>query len=151
MKFWKKILIAVVILGVLFVRLLGYGTYKAVNGVVEWMEPRIEQYVTLDEEMQNKFVMDNIDELMKKFTLDTDSAEDLARWEKMKSDPEFRDAAVQWGRSAFASIIVDSEAFSAKVSPEQLAKYKKEASEREERNARFDRIIKKYDLEKQEK
>ena len=84
----KKILIGLLILGVvgiIGIFALGYGTYKVADEALKEKEPQLRQYLQMDVEAQNKYVLDNIQELSAKIDLDKDGKlEDKEQWEKLK-------------------------------------------------------------------
>ena len=159
MKLWKKILIGVMILGAVFVSLLAYGTYKVVDEIGTRMEPKMHEYIKLDVEAQNKFIWENMNELLETFVQKGHGAEssvsindqgeiDKDIWEKIKNDPEYQKAAIQWGRSVCAFAVTNIESVAKELSPEDLTKYQAEADEQEARSEKMRAVMEKYGKEK---
>ena len=146
----KKILIAVLILGILgvaAVALLGYGTYKVMDDAVKEREPQFRQYLQMDEAAQNQYVLENIDELLDKVeNYADDNPEGKATRERLKelnAQPEIQAALIDVGRSFTASVMLLSNSIVEEMTPE--VKAKKESDEFEARMEKYTNLIKAAD------
>ena len=141
----KKILIGVVILGVILFALFGYGTYKVANEALKEHEPQLRQYLQMDEATQNKYILDNMNELFTKVDLDKDGKpedkEKLKRLMKLNEQPEIQKAFIDVGRSTLASIIMLSDSIVKDMSADIKAKYEKESEEFEARADKYSKLI----------
>lgn len=141
----KKILLVVVILGVIAVALMGYGTYKVADDVLKRKEPQLRQYVQLDEAAQNKYILENIGELLSEMKIDLDKdgkpedKESVEKLMKLNSQPDIQNALADAGRSVMAMAIMMSEPIVKDLSADVKAKYEKEFDQME---ARFDKYSK---------
>ncbi|MBR4903812.1 MAG: hypothetical protein IKZ53_04005 [Selenomonadaceae bacterium] len=154
----KKILIGVLILGILGVAafaLLGYGTYKVVDEAIKEREPQLRQYLQMDTDAQNQYVLNNIEEILSKVDLDKDGKpDDKEQWEKFKqlnSQPEIQNAMINAGRSFLASIIMLSEPIVNDMTPEIKKQYENEADEFEKRCDIYSKLLKDAGLDIKEK
>ena len=142
---FKKILIAVVVLGVILFAIMGYGTYKVADEFLKEHEPQLRQYLQMDEAAQNKYVLDNINELLSKVDLDKDGKledkEKLERLMKLNSQPEIQNALVSVGRSAVASLIMISDPIVKDMTSDIKAKYEKESDEFEARADKYSKLV----------
>ncbi len=136
MKTWKKVLIGLVILGVVGLGLFTYGIVKLSTNIMEKMEPDMKQYVVMTTEQQDKYVYEHMEEwvvTLKKFDGESDGSElDL-----IKTDPAVRQAGIDFGRSICATVIVDTDSIASVLTPEEKARYQKEADESDARGDKF--------------
>ena len=141
----KKILLGVLILGVVVVALMGYGTYKVADEVLKEKEPQLRQYVQMDEAAQNKYIADNVTELLAGIDLDKDGKpeekEQLERLKQANTNPEIQQALVDLGRSFMASAALMSEAVSNDLSADAKAKYQKESEQFETRLDKYGKLL----------
>ena len=141
----KKILIGVVILGFILFALFGYGTYKVANEALKEHEPQLRQYLQMDEATQNKYLLDNMNELFTKVDLDKDGKpedkEKLKRLMKLNEQPEIQKAFIDVGRSTLANIIMLSDSIVKDMSADIKAKYEKESEEFEARADKYSKLI----------
>lgn len=133
MKTWKKVVIGIVAAGVVGLGVFTYGIVKLSNNVMEKLEPEMKQYVKMSTEEQDKYVIDNMENLL--FKLKQFDDEDSISL--IKTDPAVRQAGIDVGRSLCASVIVDTDSIAAELTPAEKEKYKKEAAEAEARNDKF--------------
>lgn len=108
----KKILIAVLILGVIVVAFIGYSTYKLANEALKEQEPMLRQYMQMSMSEQNEYIITHAKEIiaqsLEKATPEDKAALELA--EKTKDDPTVQRALVNFGRSFMAALIMHSDA-----------------------------------------
>ena len=127
----KKILIAVVILGIAAVAFIGFGSYAVVKDAIKEKEPQIRQYVQLDEVAQNKYILDNCRDILKEIDLDNDGKPDdkeqLELLMKANENPEVQKALVDLGRSLMAKAIMASDPIVKDLSADVKAKYQQES------------------------
>ncbi|MBR2179067.1 MAG: hypothetical protein IJ862_01555 [Selenomonadaceae bacterium] len=138
MKLWKKILIGIFVLMMIGLGIVVYGLSKVSDMYTEKIEPEMQRYVQMTTEEQDEFVIVHIGDLMGNF-LKPDELQSFQ--ELMTDDPEIRQAGIDWGRSACAVFIRDSENISAELSPEDKAKYIDEAEEYQQRFDRFHELL----------
>ncbi len=133
MKTWKKVVIGIVVAGVVGLGVFTYGIVKFSTSAMEKLEPEMKQYVKMTHEEQDKYVMDNMEDLLFQFKeYDTEGRLDL-----IKTDPAVRQAGLEVGRSLCASVIVDTDSIASGLTPEEREKYKQEAAETDRRNDKF--------------
>lgn len=133
MKTWKKVVIGIVAAGVVGLGVFTYGIVKLSNNVMEKLEPEMKQYVRMSTEEQDKYVIDNMENLLLKLKqFDDEDSISL-----IKTDPAVRQAGIDVGRSLCASVIVDTDSIAAELTPAEKEKYKKEAAEAEARDDKF--------------
>ena len=141
----KKILIGLVIFGAIFVAFMGYGTYKVADEFLKEKEPQLRQYIQLDEAAQNKYILDNVNELFMKVDLDKDGKpedkENLERLMKLNAQPEIQAAFVNVARSIMAGAILYSDPIVKDMSADVKAKYQKEADEFEARADKYSNLV----------
>ena len=141
----KKILLGVVILGVIAFAIIGYGTYKVADEALKEREPQLRQYIQLDEAAQDKYILENVDELFAKIDLDKDGKpedkEKLARFKELNSQPEIQKALIAAGRSVIATGIMLSEPIVNDMSAEVKAKYQAESDEFEARIDKYSKLL----------
>ena len=153
----KKILIGWLILGVIGIIglfALGYGTYKVADEALKEKEPQLRQYLQMDVEAQNKYVLDNIQELSAKIDLDKDGKpEDKEQWEKLKqlnNQPEIQTALINLGRSVVAGFILFSEPIINDMSDDLKAKYQVEADNFEKNLDKYTKLLEDNGLKMEE-
>ena len=141
----KKILLGLVVLGIIVVAFMGYGTYKVADEFLKEKEPQLRQYIQLDEAAQNKYILDNMNELFMKVDLDKDGKpedkENLKRLMKLNEQPEIQNAFVNVGRSVLAGAILFSDSIVKDMSADVKEKYQKEADEFEARADKYSKLI----------
>ncbi|MBE8950953.1 MAG: hypothetical protein SR3Q1_10225 [Quinella sp. 3Q1] len=141
----KKILLAVIIIGVAAVAILGYGTYKVADETLKEQEPKLRHYIQLDEAAQNKYLVENIDELLTKVDLDNDGKpekkEQIAKLKKLNTQPEIQSALIDLGRSFMAVGITVSDPIVKDLSADDKAKYQKEADEFKARAQKYSELV----------
>jgi len=146
----KKILIGLVILsaivGVISVGLMGYGTYKVADEVIKAQEPKLRHYIQLDEAAQNKYILENIDELLAKVDLDKDGKpEDKEKVQRLRelnnTQPEIQSALVDLGRSFMAMGVMISDPIVKDLSADVKAKYEKESDQLEARLDKYSQLV----------
>ena len=126
----KKILIGVVVLFIAGAALMTYGTYKVADEVLKEKEPQLRQYMQLDEEAQNKYVMEHVNELLNDIMKEEVKPEDKEDYELFKASqkyPEVQQAQLKLGRSLLAEAIIHSDAIVNDLSADVKAKYQAEA------------------------
>lgn len=141
----KKILLGLVVLGVIAVAIMGYGTYKVADEFLKEKEPQLRQYIQLDEAAQNKYILDNMNELFMKVDLDKDGKpedkENLKRLMKLNAQPEIQNAFVNVGRSVLAGAILFSDSIVKDMSADVKEKYQKEAEEFDARADKYSKLV----------
>ncbi len=135
MKLWKKILIALLALAVVGIGLVFYEIYVPTKK----MESEMKTYVQLTKEEQDEFVITLMEETIFEFK---NPEESQAFQDMMNNDPEVRQAGIDWGRSACARVIVNSEDIFSGLSSEDKAAYYAEEEEYEQRYDRFKALVK---------
>ncbi|MBR0260602.1 MAG: hypothetical protein IJQ85_02300 [Selenomonadaceae bacterium] len=143
---WKKIILTIV--AVLFAggALMMYGTYKAVDDTLKQKEPQLRQYVQMDETAQNKYILDNVTELLAGIDLNKDGKpEDKEQMELFKkantNNPEIQQALADVGRSFMAATVLLSESITKDMSADVKAKYEKESGEFETRLDKYTKLL----------
>ena len=135
LKLWKKILIALLALAVVGIGLVFYEGYV----FTKKMEPKIKTYVLLTKEEQDEYVITHMEKLFGNFL----ESEELQSYQDiMNNDPKVRQAGIDWGRSACATFIVDSEEIFSGLSSEDKAAYYTEKEEYQQRFYRFRTLLK---------
>ncbi len=141
----KKILLGVLILGVLAFAIIGYGTYKVADETLKDKEPQLRQYLQMDEAAQNKYILDNINEILTKVDLDNDGKpEDKEKLEllmKLNEQPDIQKALIELGRSLVAGVIMLSEPIVNDMNSDIKAKYQKEYDEFERRLDKYSKLV----------
>ena len=146
----KKILIGLVILsaivGVISVGLMGYGTYKVADEVIKAQEPKLRHYIQLDEAAQNKYILENVDELLAKVDLDKDGKpEDKEKVQRLRelnnTQPEIQNALVDLGRSFMATGVMISDPIVKDMNADVKAKYEKESDQLEARLDKYSKLV----------
>lgn len=141
----KKILLAVVILGVIAAAVFGFGTYMVVDDTIKAKEPQLRQYMQLDEAAQNQYIADNFAELLSGIDLDKDGKpedkEKLEKFKQVNASPEVQQAFTAVGRSFLASAILFSDSLTKDMSADVKAKYQKEADEFEARADKYSKLL----------
>jgi hypothetical protein len=141
----KKILLGALILGIIAFAIIGYGTYKIADEALKEQEPKLRQYVQMDEAAQNQYVLENIEELLSKIDVDeNDPADKKEKWERIRelnAQPEIQSALINVGRSFTASVIMISSSIVEEMTPETKEKYEKEAKEFEARMEKYKDLV----------
>lgn len=141
----KKILIGVVILGAILVAIFGYGTYKVADEVLKEAEPRLRNYLQMDEAAQNQYILDNFNDVLPKVDLykggKPEDKERLQRLMKLNEQPEIQKAFIDVGRSSLASLILSFEPIVKDMSANDKAKYEKESKDFEARADKYSKLI----------
>lgn len=145
---FKKILIVFAIIGVVAVIgfvALGYGTYKVADEALKEKEPQLRQYLQMDTDAQNKYILDNINLILTKVDLDKDGKpeekEAIEKLMKLNEQPDIQKAIVDVGRSLMASAIILSDSIVKDMSADIKAKYEKEAEELETRAQKYSKLV----------
>lgn len=137
MKLWKKILIGIVVLTMIGIGLIGFGVFEAKKAYTEKIEPDMKRYVTMTRQEQDEYVLSKLGELYTlSYKRDT-SPEGQAALNALQNDPAIRQTGLVWGRSLCAFIITQSKDISSTLSPEDKAKYAKEAEDFDSKSERF--------------
>ena len=148
---WKKVILTIV--AVLFAggALMMYGTYKAVDDTLKEKEPQLRQYVQMDETAQNKFILDNVTELLAGIDLDKDGKpedkEQMELFKKANTNPEIQQALVNVGRSFMAATVLLSDPIIKDMTAEVKAKYEKESEEFETRLDKYTKLLEAVGIE----
>ena len=137
MKLLKKILIGIVVLIMIGVGLIGFGVFEAKKAYTEKIEPDMKHYVTLTQQEQDEYVLSKLGELYSLSYKRDITPEQKAALNALQNDPAIRQTGLVWGRSLCAIIITESKDISATLSPEDKAKYKKEAEDFDSKSDRF--------------
>ena len=142
---WKKVILTIVAVLVAGGALMLYGTYKVVDNTLKEKEPQLRQYMQLDEAAQNKYIADNVTELLNGIDLDNDGKpedkEQLELMKKANANPEIQQALVEVGRSFLASTILFSDSITKDMSADVKAKYEKESNEFETRLDKYTKLL----------
>ena len=142
---WKKVLLAIVAILVAGGAVMIYGTYKVVDDAIKEKEPMLRQYVQMDEAAQNKYILDNVTEMLAGIDLDKDGKpeekEQLELLKKANANPEVQPALIDLGRSFVASVVLASEPIVKDMSAEVKAKYQKESDEFETRLTKYSKLL----------
>ena len=141
----KKVLIGVVILGAILVTILGYSTYKVADEVLKEAEPRLRNYLQMDEAAQNQYILNNFNEVLPEVDLNKDGKpedkERLQRLMKLNEQPEIQKAFIDVNRSSLAGLILSYEPIVKDMSADDKAKYEKEAKEFEARADKYSKLV----------
>ena len=145
----KKILIGLVILsaivGVISVGLMGYGTYKVADEVIKAQEPKLRHYIQLDEAAQNKYILENVDEILVEMDLDKDGKpedkEKIQRLRKLHAEPKIQSALIDLCRSFMAMGVMISDPIVKDLSADVKAKYEKESDQLEARLDKYSQLV----------
>ena len=141
----KKFLLGLVILGVIAFGIIGYSTYKVADEALKEHEPQLRQYLQMDEAAQDKYILENIDELFSKVDLDKDGKpedkEKLERLKELNTRPEIQKALEEVGRSLMALMIMASDPIVKDMTSELQAKYKNESEALEARIDKYSKLL----------
>lgn len=145
----KKILMGFVILsaivGVVSVGLMGYGTYKVADEVIKAQEPKLRHYIQLDEAAQNKYILENVDEILVEMDLDKDGKpedkEKIQRLRKLHAEPKIQSALIDLCRSFMATGIMISDPIVKDLSADAKAKYEKESDQLEASLDKYTQLV----------
>ena len=142
---WKKVILTIVAVLVAGGALMLYGTYKVVDNTLKEKEPQLRQYMQMDEAAQDKYIADNVTELLNGIDLDKDGKpedkEQLELMKKANANPEIQKALVEVGRSFLASTILFSDSITKDMSADVKAKYEKESNEFETRLDKYTKLL----------
>ena len=143
------------ILGAIIVAFLGYSTYKVADETLKEHEPQLREYLQLDEAAQNKYILDNFNDLLSDVDLDKDGKpedkEKIQRLMKLNEQPEIQKAFIDVGRSVLAGLIMFSDPIVKDMSADIKAKYEKESSEFEARADKYSKLVEAADPTLKEK
>ena len=146
---WKKVLLTIVAVLVAGGALMIYGTYKVATEALSEKEPQLRQYLQLNEEEQNKYILEHAQELLAQIDLDNDGKpeekEQLELLIKANDNPEVQKALVDFGRSLMAAAITASEPIVKEMSDDVKAKYEKESDEFKTRFEKYAEIVEKVE------
>ena len=125
----KKILIAVLILGVIAVAFIGYGTYRLADEAIKEEEPELRQYLQMNEQVQNAYVLEHAKDILSRAKLYAKPEEKaiLELADKTKDDPTVQKALIDFGRSFMATLIMHSDSIVKDMSADVKSKYQSEA------------------------
>lgn len=126
----KKILLTIVAIVVAGGALMIYGTYKAADDYVKEKEPQLREYVAMDEAAQNRYVLENADELLAQAA--DAKPEDKADTEllvKIKDDPAVQKALTDLGRAIMAAAVLHSEELAQDLGDKAKAQFAEEKSQ----------------------
>ena len=137
MKLLKKILIGIVVLIMIGVGLIGFGVFEAKKTYTEKIEPDMKRYVTMTQQQQDEYVLSKLGDLYTLSHKRDDSPVGKAALDALQNDPAVRQTGLVWGRSLCAFIITQSKDISSTLSPEDKAKYAKEAEDFDSKSERF--------------
>ena len=133
------------ILGAILIAILGYGTYKVADDVLKEAEPRLRNYLQMDEAAQNQYILDNFNEVLPEVNLykggKPEDKERLQRLMKLNEQPEIQKALIDVGRSSLASLILSFESIVKDMSADIKAKYEKESKEFETRADKYSKLV----------
>lgn len=142
----KKILIAFGILAIIgVIGLLFVG--NKIDTAIKEKEPEFRQYLTMTAEEQNAYIEKNMNMLMQMMISEANE-QGKAAFEKIKNDPELHAAAVDFGRSIVAGLIMASEPIVKDMAEDIKAKIQAEADALNARSDRYSELMKKYDISK---
>ena len=141
----KKILLAVVILGVIAAAILGYGTYKVADDLIKQKEPQLRQYMQMDRAAQDKYISDNVAELLAGIDLNKDGKpedkEQLEHFKQANTNPEIKQALTDVGRSFLSTVILTSDSLTKDMSADVKASYQKESDQLEARLDHYSKLL----------
>lgn len=138
-----------------FLMLTGFLTIVSVSGIFflfyrmenafEEREPEFRQYLQMTTVEQNAYVEKHMNDLYEEYILDDATAQQKADFEKLNKTPEVRIAAINWGRSVVASLILFSKPVTKSLSVEAMAQLQAEANQRNSRADEYKKLLEKYD------
>ena len=141
----KKVLLTILVILAVGGALMMYGTYKVIDETIKEKEPQLRQYVQMDEAAQNKFILDNVTELLEGIDLDKDGKpeekEKLELLKKANTNPEIQQALIEVGRSFLATGVLMFDSISKDMSADVKAKYQKESDEFEARADKYSNLL----------
>lgn len=139
----KKILLLVVIIGIVAVALFSYGTYKVADEYVKDHQPQLKAYAQMDESAQDKYVLENADELLAQATANAkpDEKEDVNLLQAIKNDPAVQKATTELGRAIMAAAILHSEEIVKDLNAQLKTKFEQEKSQLGERLAKYGEVL----------
>lgn len=142
----KKVLIAFGILAIIgIVGLLFIG--NKIDTAIKEKEPEFRQYIQMTVEEQNAYVEKNMNDLMQ-WTMRNADQERKILFDRITNDPEIHAAAIEFGRSVVAGLIMGSEPIVKDMTEDIKAKIQAEVDAMDARSDRYSELIKKYDIQK---
>ena len=147
----KKVFMIIGGIVLVFAIILGVTTCGVLHVADEWSkekEPEVRQYLQMTEADQNVYIEKHMDELFMSISDDIkpdDEDIDKETLDKMKNDPELRDAGIKLGRSLIATFAMNSENLSKELNADDKTKYKAEADDLDSRIETYGNIMKKYE------
>lgn len=142
----KKILLGVLVLIVLVIVAGGFLTYKVVDEAIKEKEPMLRQYVQMDKDAQDKYVLEHAADLLSKIDIDNDGKpeekEQFEAFQKANTNPEIQSALVDLGRSTIAGMIKMSDSILKDMNDATKAQYDKEAGEFGTRLKKYTELLK---------
>ena len=94
---------------------------------------------------QNAYVEKNMNHLYREYILNYATEQQKADFEKLNKTPEVRIAAINWGRSVIANLILFSKPITKDLSVEAMAQLQAEANQRSSRADKYKKLLEKYD------
>ena len=138
-----------------FLMLTGFLTILSVTGIFvlfykmdndfKKMEPEFRQYLEMTVVEQNAYVEKNMNHLYREYILNYATEQQKADFEKLNKTPEVRIAAINWGRSVIANLILFSKPITKDLSVEAMAQLQAEANQRSSRADKYKKLLEKYD------
>ena len=144
LKFLKGFLMLTGFLTIVSVSGIFFLFYRMENAFKE-REPEFRQYLEMTIVEQNAYVEKNMNDLYEEYILDDATAKQKADFEKLNKKPEVRIAAINWGRSVVASLILFSKSITKSLSVEAMAQLQAEANQRNSRADEYKKLLEKYD------
>lgn len=142
----KKVLIAFGILAIIgIIGLLFVG--NKIDTAIKEREPEFRQYLSMTAEEQNAYIEQNMNNLMQMIMTEADE-KGRAAFEKIKNDPELHAAAIEFGRSIVAGLIMASEPIVKDMKEDIKARIQAEADALEARSDKYSELMKKYGISK---
>lgn len=146
MKLWKKLLIGLLVLAAIGIGAIGYGLFKVQKLYTEKIAPDMIRYTQMNSAEQDKYIISRMEELTTMIAGEDKDGKGKAVVEAMETNPELRQAGIVWGRALCASIIKDNSDIADKLTPEQKARYKKEADDLDDKGKRFQQKLREVGL-----
>lgn len=144
LKFLKGFLMLTGFLTIVGVTGIFFLFYRMENAFKE-REPEFRQYLEMTIVEQNAYVEKHMNDLYEEYILDDATAKQKADFEKLNKTPEVRIAAINWGRSVVASLILFSKPVTKSLSVEAMAQLQAEANQRNSRADEYKKLLEKYD------
>lgn len=139
----KKILLTIIAILVAGGAMMIYGTYKAADEYVKEKEPQLREYVAMDETAQNKYVLENADELLAQVTAEVEPEEkaNVDLFNEIKGDPAVQKALTDLGRAVMAVAILHSEKIVEDLSENVKAQFESEKSQLKARLEKYGEVL----------